>query len=174
MDVVAVPLVWHEAEVGPSLELLRRRERAGLVVHHQSGGPDRYSLLYVGALIEARRDGVRTVGQVPGGHTVQVVDKAIAQSFGLDLARPHGTWQQYETMLDRHSVEYALVETTRNACTVVTRHEELAYLLSTTATYWCNGPNWHTFPEPRVSIGDPCPKRPFCGRDDSTIEAYPG
>jgi hypothetical protein len=170
MDVVVVPLVLQEAEVGPLLDLLRRRERSGLVVNHYLDGPDRYRLLYGGALLEARRDEVPTVGQVPGGHTVQVVDDAIARSFGLDLVRPNRTWQQYETMLDRHGVEYALVGVTSDAAMVVTMHEEQTDLLSTTATYRCNGPKWHGFPEPRVSIGDPCPKRPRCGRPDSTIQ----
>jgi hypothetical protein len=170
MDVVVLPLVWQQFEVGPLLELLRRRDRSGLVVHHQLDGPERYRLLYAGALMEARRDQVPTVGQVPGGHAVQVVDDDIARSFGLDLVRPHRTWQQYEAMLDRHSVTYALVGETADAAMVVTRHERETELLSSGARYRCNGPNWHGFPEPRVSIGDACPRQPECGRPDSTIQ----
>jgi hypothetical protein len=141
------------------------------VVRHYFDGPERYRLLYVGDLMIARRDDVPTVGQVPGGHTIQVVDDAIARSFGLDLVRPHRTWQQYEIMLDRHGVEYALVGETSDAAMVVTKHEGQTDVLSSGARYRCNGPNWHGFPEPRVSIGDPCPRQPECGRPDSTIQA---
>jgi hypothetical protein len=172
MDVVVVPLVRQEAEVGPLMELLDRRERSGLVVHHTMDGPERYRLLYVGSLMEARRAEVPTVGQVPGGHAVQLVDDKLGRDFGLDLVRPGYTWAQYETMLDRHGVQYALVGETSDAAMVVTRHEEQTETLSAAAFYQCDGPNWHGFPEPRVSIGQPCPRRPECGRPDSTIRAY--
>jgi hypothetical protein len=174
MDVVVVPLVWQEAEVGPLMELLDRRERSGLVVHHYfPDGSERYRLVYAGSLMEARRAQVPTVGEVPGGHDVQVVDDGLARSWGLDLVRPGLTWERYETMLDHHGVQYALVGETSDDVMVVTRHEDLTETLRA-AFYQCNGPNWHGFPEPRVSIGDPCPRRPECGRPDSTIQAYQG
>lgn len=172
MDAIIVPLVTQQAEVEPSMQLLQRRERSGLVVHHDLESPDRYRLLYAGDLMTARRDGVPTVGQVPGGHPVQVVDAVLAGSFGLDLVRPHRTWQQYELMLARHGVDYALVGEVGDAAMVVTMHEGQTQTLSTSAFYRCDGPNWHGFPEPRVSIGDPCPRRPECGRPDSTIQAF--
>ena len=124
MDVVIVPLVNQDAKVGALLELLDRRERSGLVVHQFLEGTQQYRLLYAGPLIEARRENVPTVNQVPGGHTVLVVDDAIARSFGLDLVRPRFTWTQYETMLDRHGVQYALVGETSDAAMVVTRQED--------------------------------------------------
>jgi hypothetical protein len=34
MDVIIVTMVWQNAEVGPLMDLLDRRERSGLVVHH--------------------------------------------------------------------------------------------------------------------------------------------
>ena len=174
MDVVVVPLVWQEAEVGPLMELLGRRGRSGLVVHHYlPDGSERYRLVYAGSLMEARRAEVPTVGEVPGGHDVLVVDGGIARSFDLDLVRPGLTWERYENLLDRHGVQYALVGETSDDVMVVTRHEDLTTTLRA-AFYQCDGPNWHGFPEPRVSIGDPCPRRPECGRPDSTIQAYQG
>ena len=56
MDVVVVPLVLQEAEVGPLLDLLRRRERSGLVVNHYLDGPDRYRLLYGGPVFPTIND----------------------------------------------------------------------------------------------------------------------
>lgn len=76
---------------------------------------------------------------------MQVVDDAIARSFGLDLVRPGHTWAQDETILDRRGVQYALVAETSDAAMVVTRHEGLTETLRA-AFYQCDGPNWHGFP----------------------------
>jgi hypothetical protein len=168
-----LPLVRPDEQVSPLPELLQTRGRAGLVVHHFLETPDRYRLLYIGDLIQARAAGVPTVGEVEGGHTVLVLDNSIAASDGLDLVLPMRTEQPYEDLLARHNVNYCLAGAADDTVMIVTLHEDEGWALMG-PVFQCNGQRkTHYYPEPRVYLGQRCPRMPSCGRN-STIEPYAG
>jgi hypothetical protein len=160
MDVVIIPLLRPQAEVASALELLRRWERAGVVVNPDWASS--YRLLHAGDMLRARDAGIPVLAEVPGGYSVLTVDQPMADAFHLDLVRPALTWQQYETMLDEQGAQFALVGEAYDAAMVVTRHEEQQMTLSGTGGFQCSGSPRHYFPEPRVALGDPCPEIPLC------------
>jgi hypothetical protein len=164
MDVVMIPLVWPGEGVESALDVLRRRERAGLVVNNDP--VHGYRLLHAGDMLRARQAGVPVVGEVTGGYPVLVVEPTLAESFHLDLVRPTLTWSQYEEVLDKHGTQFALVGESDDTAMVVTRHEEQTETLRGTGGYQCNGVSPHYFPEPRVSLGDRCPEYPLCSSPD--------
>lgn len=158
MDVVMLPLVSPQTPVPSALDLLRRRERSGLVVESDN----EYTLLYAGDLLRARARQIATVGEVPKARPVPLLDADQARKFDLDLVRPRRTWQSYERVLDSLGALYGLVGDSQDMAMIVTRHEGLTYMLKTTGGYECSGKPTHYFPEPRVSNGDDCPLYPEC------------
>jgi hypothetical protein len=158
MDVVTLPLVRSETEVGVALGLLRRRERAGLVVVG-SLSPDHRGLLYAGDLLRAQAEQVERVGSV-ATRPVLVIDAALSESYRLDLVHPIQTGDLYETMLLQRGFDYALVGEADDTATIVTLHEEQTRTLRGTGGYRCGGQPTHYFPEPRVRLGQICPFSP--------------
>lgn len=158
MDVVMLPLVAEGTGLDSALSLLRRSERAGLVVHPPFS--DSYGLLYAGDLLRGKAEHVGTLGSVTGTRPVLVLDAALSESYGLDLVRPDTTRISYETMLIARGFEYALAGEAGDTAMIVTLHEEQGETLRSTGGYQCGGHPRHYFPEPRVRLGQMCPYAP--------------
>jgi hypothetical protein len=170
MDVVMVPLVWPGTPVGEALELLKRRERSGLVVQN----PDEsYHLLYAGDLLRARAAGVSTVGEVERRHRVLTLNAEWASTYALDLVTPRRTGQNYERFLATEGAEYALAGDSYDTVMIVTHHEGQTEALTMTGGYRCTGTPTHYFPEPRVSSGEQCPLYPECSQKSGVPHVVP-
>jgi hypothetical protein len=163
MDVTMLPMVWPGTAVREALDRLDEARRAGVVVQNFD---DSYVLFYTGQLLRARDQMVATVGQVPGGHPVLLLDVGKAQQFSIDLVRPNRTADAYEKLLEANGVDYALAGESSDMAMVVTKHEGQTLALNSTGGYKCTGTPTHYFPEPRVDAGDPCPMYPECSTPD--------
>jgi hypothetical protein len=165
MDVVILPLVWHTTPVAEALEMLKDNKRAGVVRENPDGT---YRLLFAGDLLRARATAKTLVEQVQGGRDILLMDAPMATSANVDLVRPHRTWQPWEHLLDARAVEYALIGANSEHVMLVTRHESLKDMLSTTGGFECTGTPTHFFPEPEVGVNMDCPLFPACQRTDGT------
>ena len=171
MYVIAIPLVVSDTRVTDAIELLRRRQRSGLVVDRAN---DHYHLLHAGDLLRARANKTVVVADVPGGHPVHLLDIGSAQKFGLDLIRPNRTPVEYERMFKAQKVtDYALVGDSGDTAVIVTRHEPQGDSLMMAGGYECSGTPTHYFPEPRVSVGEECPQYPECSDPSGTPKIRP-
>lgn len=167
VDVVTLPLVPPETQIGAALRILREQRRSGLVTRDRDGS--NYRLLYAGDLLRARAAHTPTVGDVPDARPVLVLNARLAQSFALDLVRPMATGLSYERMLGERGFTYALAGESDDAVMIVTLREDLAYALRGTGGYECDGQPTHYFPQPRVNLRDPCPRYPECSRPDGAM-----
>jgi hypothetical protein len=165
MDVTMLPLVWPGTAVQEALDRLNHAGRAGVVVQNFN---DSYRLFYTGDLLRAREQMIATVGQVPGGEPVLLLDGGKAQQFGVDLVRPSRSADAYEKLLASQGVDYALAGESFDTAMVVTLHEEQTATLNATGGYKCTGTPTHYFPAPRVNAGDHCPMYPECSMRDGS------
>ena len=159
MDTVMLPRVGAASEVEWALEQLRIRHRAGLVRRNMD---DTYTLFFLSDLARARADRRSMMEQVQRGYPVLLLDELdVATATTLDLVRPIRTGHEWEKVLARSGLSYALVGESEDMVMIVTEHEWQTEMLST-GGYECTGTPTHYFPEPRVKVGDLCPRIPEC------------
>src|ERR1019366_2038315 len=110
---------------------------------------------FAGDLLRARRAGLGNVQDISGGEPVMVTTEEHAVSHGLDLLDPRRTLRQFETLLDRFNMGYALPMPSQPSSTVrtavpkvVARSKNLRRCLLTTGGYECDGEPKNFFPQP--------------------------
>jgi hypothetical protein len=169
MDATALPLVDGLMPVTYGLETLTRWQRSGLVCETRGPipGSESYRLLYIGRLLEAVRDNTATLSMIEGGYPVYILQSHDITTHQLDLVRPLQTVWQYQNFFahpTQRGRDYALAAAVPGVAVVVTRHEtDKSRLESGTGGFKCNGtPFYHGFPDPDVTVDQPCPKYPEC------------
>ena len=169
MDTLTLPLLSVNASVSPSAAfgLLRARQRGGLILQGQND----CRLLDAASLMQAKANGIAELGQITAP-SVLLLKNAHAISHRVDLVCPTATANEYHALFDKVQSNFAIAGLTSDTAFVVTHFKgDAAALIG--GVFQCNGSPRHTFPMPRVVVGQVCPNWPECdvNGQKSIIEA---
>lgn len=154
MDVIELPLFGATTPLPDALTSMTKSKGSAVMLHE---GNDCW-LMTPADVMQGFSAKKTTVGQLVRRRWAPVLGEQEAEHEGLNLVKPHATWQGYENYLDDIAASFVVVGIAEQTATVVTRHER--YGLDARAgmrTMYCVGPRHHAFPPPSVTVGQRCP-----------------